>query len=194
MILDFSAVNHVDLTSVQLLVDARNLLERHAKPDVVQWHFANIHSRWTKRALGAAGFGIPCKEAEDGDGGARKWKAIYGVAELATQSSDDDDDEQGKKRSVKMLSKDVESGKVWHSAREERRSWFGAPFAVTSEDIEAAGIANWARDRISIEKDKSGIVMAEMGEVEKAPVVGVNRPFFHVSLEVALRCARENVV
>lgn len=194
VILDFSAVNHVDLTSVQLLVDARNLLERHAKPDVVQWHFANIHSRWTKRALGAAGFGIPCKEAEDGDGGARKWKAIYGVAELATQSSDDDDDEQGKKRSVKMLSKDVESGKVWHSAREERRSWFGAPFAVTSEDIEAAGIANWARDRISIEKDKSGIVMAEMGEVETAPVVGVNRPFFHVSLEVALRCARENVV
>ncbi|PYH91310.1 sulfate permease [Aspergillus ellipticus CBS 707.79] len=59
VILDFSAVNNVDVTSVQNLIDVRNQLDRYAAPRRVEWHFAHISSRWTKRALAAAGFGVP---------------------------------------------------------------------------------------------------------------------------------------
>jgi sodium-independent sulfate anion transporter 11 len=57
IILDFSSVNHVDVTSIQGLVDVRNQLDRYASPEIVEWHFASINNRWTKRALTAAGFG-----------------------------------------------------------------------------------------------------------------------------------------
>ena len=60
IILDFSSVNNVDITSVQHLIDVRNQLDHYAAPDVVDWHFACVHNRWTKRALAAAGFGLPC--------------------------------------------------------------------------------------------------------------------------------------
>ncbi|KAJ5765885.1 sulfate anion transporter [Penicillium odoratum] len=59
IVFDFSAVNNVDVTCVQGLIDVRNQLNRHAAPSEVQWHFANIKNRWTKRALSAAGFGYP---------------------------------------------------------------------------------------------------------------------------------------
>lgn len=59
IILDFSAVNNVDATSIQNLVDLRNQLNRRAAPLEVQWHFAHIRNKWTKRALTAAGFGHP---------------------------------------------------------------------------------------------------------------------------------------
>ncbi|KAJ6105318.1 sulfate anion transporter [Penicillium sp. IBT 18751x] len=57
IILDFSAVNNVDVTSIHNLVDVRNQLNVRAAPAVVHWHFANIKNRWTKRALAAVGFG-----------------------------------------------------------------------------------------------------------------------------------------
>jgi sodium-independent sulfate anion transporter 11 len=193
LILDFSAVNHVDITSVQLLVDARNRLDRHAAPHAVQWHFANIHSRWTKRALGAAGFGYPSQDAESGQ--ARHWKSVFSVAEVATHGLDGSDENTGKDDG-KRMTQDIELGQIWHDAPEGRISRISAydkPTVITSEEIHAAGISNWATNRISF--DKGGVVMTErVVETEKAAVHGVNRPFFHVSLEVALRCARENVV
>ncbi|KAJ5124971.1 sulfate anion transporter [Penicillium bovifimosum] len=57
IILDFSAVNNVDVTCVQNLIDVRTQLDRRSAPVPVQWHFANVKNRWTKRALTAAGFG-----------------------------------------------------------------------------------------------------------------------------------------
>lgn len=59
IILDFSAVNNVDVTSIQNLVDVRNQLNLRAAPLEVQWHFAQVRNGWTKRALAAAGFGYP---------------------------------------------------------------------------------------------------------------------------------------
>ena len=64
VILDFSAVNHVDVTSIQGLIDVRNQLNRRATPLEVQWHFASVQNRWTKRALAAAGFGYPPRVPE----------------------------------------------------------------------------------------------------------------------------------
>ncbi|KAJ2979976.1 hypothetical protein NUW58_g7067 [Xylaria curta] len=37
IILDFSAVNNIDVTSTQMLIDIRNQLDRYAAPDVVDW-------------------------------------------------------------------------------------------------------------------------------------------------------------
>ncbi|KAJ5218030.1 uncharacterized protein N7498_000129 [Penicillium cinerascens] len=70
IILDFSAVNNVDVTSIQNLVDVRNQLNLRAAPLEVQWHFAHVRNRWTKRALAAAGFGFPspCKNVAVIDG------------------------------------------------------------------------------------------------------------------------------
>lgn len=79
IILDFSAVTYVDVTSVQGLIDVRNQLDRYADPDRVQWHFANIKSRWTKRALAAAGFGYATPA---GDPHFNRWKPIFSIAEI----------------------------------------------------------------------------------------------------------------
>ncbi|KAJ5781246.1 hypothetical protein N7457_006406 [Penicillium paradoxum] len=67
IILDFSAVNNVDVTCIQNLIDVRTQLDRRFAPAVVQWHFANIKNRWTRRALNAAGFGsMPLHHVESG--------------------------------------------------------------------------------------------------------------------------------
>ncbi|EPY54230.1 sulfate transporter [Schizosaccharomyces cryophilus OY26] len=58
IILDFSAVNHIDTTGVQSLVDTRKELELYAD-DEVEFHFTDINSGWIKRTLIAAGFGKP---------------------------------------------------------------------------------------------------------------------------------------
>ncbi|KAG6002410.1 hypothetical protein E4U21_003115 [Claviceps maximensis] len=84
IILDFSSVNHVDITSVQRLIDVRNQLDLYAAPDVVDWHVACINNRWTKRALIAGGFGLPTKTP---DGLHHKWKSIFSVAEIGEEHS-----------------------------------------------------------------------------------------------------------
>lgn len=74
IILDFSAVNNVDVTCIQNLIDVRTQLDRRSAPVFVQWHFANIKNRWTRRALNAAGFGSsPSQEVESArDDGVQK--------------------------------------------------------------------------------------------------------------------------
>ncbi|KAH7028934.1 sulfate transporter family-domain-containing protein [Microdochium trichocladiopsis] len=82
IVLDFSAVNAVDVTSIQALIDTRNQLDRHASPDPVDWHFVSVTNRWTKRALGAAGFGFPSAKVVNRLG---NWKPIYSAAATSDQ-------------------------------------------------------------------------------------------------------------
>lgn len=86
IILDFSSVNNVDVTAAQALIDVRNQLDRYAAPDTVDWHFANIENRWTKRALAAAGFGYRSPRPNPGEG-ARHWKTIFSIADLGGSDS-----------------------------------------------------------------------------------------------------------
>jgi len=79
IILDFSAVNHVDVTSVQGLIDVRAQLDRYAAPDNVEWHFASINSRWTKRALTTAGFGYVDSERFR-ERRSNHWNPVYSFA------------------------------------------------------------------------------------------------------------------
>ncbi|KAM0296275.1 hypothetical protein ACHAPM_010267 [Fusarium culmorum] len=85
VVMDFSSVNNVDITSIQRLIDIRNQLDSYASPDGVDWHFACINNRWTKRALIAAGFGVPCRPEEEGL--QRRWKSIFSVAEIGDRDS-----------------------------------------------------------------------------------------------------------
>ncbi|KAI1002640.1 Sulfate permease 2 [Podosphaera aphanis] len=82
IIFDFSAVNFVDVTSIQRLVDVREQLDRYASPNIVNWHFCNIKNRWTKRALVAAGFGYPSIPVED----LNEWKPIFNITKIGDQN------------------------------------------------------------------------------------------------------------
>lgn len=83
VILDFASVNNVDVTSIQHLIDVRNQLDRYTAPERVQWHFACINNRWTKRALASAGFGFPSTENSD----TGRWRPIFSVAEIGGDDS-----------------------------------------------------------------------------------------------------------
>jgi sodium-independent sulfate anion transporter 11 len=91
IILDFSSVNNVDITSVQNLIDVRNQLDRHASPEKVEWHFAAVNNRWTKRALAAAGFGFPTEEFKAGKKG---WTPVFSVAESVEIPTEEIDEEK----------------------------------------------------------------------------------------------------
>lgn len=97
IILDFSAVNNVDVSAVQNLVDVRKQLDRYAAPAIVSWHFANITNRWTKRALASAGFGYPKLNSVESS-----WKPVIVVADFDdasevqnTEKSSNDVEQQG---------------------------------------------------------------------------------------------------
>jgi sodium-independent sulfate anion transporter 11 len=146
-------------------VDARNQLDRHAAPNAVQWHFACIQSRWTKRALAAAGFGYPSQTLADGQ--ARHWKSVFSIAEIAGSGTQTEEVEDSKR-----ISRDVELA-VWHDAPEHQSKQRASGILV-------------AKPIVAVETT----ITEEFG---KAAVHGINRPFFHVDLEVALRCALANV-
>jgi len=57
IVLDFSAISHIDTTGVQSLIDTRSEVERWADHPV-EFHFATVLSPWVRRALIAGGFGI----------------------------------------------------------------------------------------------------------------------------------------
>lgn len=72
VVLDCTALDILDITAVQGLVDARRSLDRHAgcsdashagkdrekTQTCVEWHFAGLWNPWARRALAVAGFGI----------------------------------------------------------------------------------------------------------------------------------------
>jgi len=79
VVLDFAAVNNMDVTCVQGLIDLRNTLDKYCSPDAVELHFANVHNRWTRRGLAASGFGYPSsKNAE----GLESWQPAYTIAAI----------------------------------------------------------------------------------------------------------------
>ena len=100
VIFDCSSINNIDITSIEGLVDLRNKLERHTKPHVVDWHFASMTNRWSRRALAVAGFGIPSKANEANLG---NWSAVHAVAStLAGASIEDARDEADKRRRTRI--------------------------------------------------------------------------------------------
>lgn len=161
VILDFTAVNFLDVTAAQALIDLRSQFDRYADPDRVEWHFAGVANRWTKRALVASGFGADDKreggignglDGEDKGGSAKR---LIGVAEAGVVDGVCVD---GKGVALRARAKEV--------------------------DVEAAaGAGAGGEGGISPVPSSS-----EAGGVGRrlVPLYGVNRPYFHVDVETAV--------
>ncbi|KAL8927624.1 MAG: hypothetical protein Q9172_001253 [Xanthocarpia lactea] len=175
IILDFSSVNNVDITSVQNLIDVRNQLDKYASPDKVDWHLACINNRWTKRALASAGFGFPTPS-----GDSSRWKPIFSVAEIGGKSSaaaaaEYCEHEEGLK---KQLTRDEEGGF-------RRKSAADAGDVVAKDDGASSDTSDFKQ---TIASSKA------YGPTTKvAAVHGLNRPLFHVDLTSALQSAVANI-
>jgi sodium-independent sulfate anion transporter 11 len=105
VVLDFSTVNIIDITSLQGLIELRTSLDRYAAPALVEWHFACVHNRWTRRALANAGFGLPAGDSFDELG---NWCPAFTVAtSLAGATEDEQRDLEFLRREVQM--QDAES-------------------------------------------------------------------------------------
>ncbi|CAK7564260.1 MAG: hypothetical protein SEPTF4163_002147 [Sporothrix epigloea] len=164
IILDFSSVNYLDITSVQTLIDVRNQLDRYASPDVVDWHIASVSNRWSKRALVSAGFGYP---TDIQDNQQQRWKAIFSVAEIGGRDSAAAQAEQEESVALNVQRPFSADGK-----------------AGTGLDVEEAG-SNSSHD--DTRKYNIG------SQLKAVTVHGLNRPLFHVDLTSAVQSAIANI-
>ena len=205
IILDFSCVNNVDITSIQQLIDVRNQLDRYASPEPVDWHIACINNRWTKRALVSAGFGFP---AERGDGLSHRWRGIFSITEIggsfsAAQQAEAQENEKrlgtsggnnyDEERQVGTNEKRPETSDGSHNSDDEEKQ--AGPQRVEAKQAEKADAeSSWVEGNSGL--DSKTNVTDGGGSVSLRRTVtvhGVNRPLFHVDLTSALQSAIANV-
>ena len=148
---------------MQTLIDVRNQLDRYASPEIVEWHFASINSRWTKRALASAGFGFPAPLYQGELW--HRWKPIFSVAEIG-------DSESAAGYAEWQVNKEIQE----HAVKS----------VTVQDDVEANGKEVQAGD------GKGVTEQAKEGREKAVVVNGVNRPLFHVDLTVALQSAIHN--
>ncbi|XXG93965.1 hypothetical protein Hte_000215 [Hypoxylon texense] len=177
IILDLSSVNNVDVTSVQQLIDVRNQLDRYTAPDVVDWHFACINNRWTKRALVSAGFGYPTPRP---DGLHSRWKSIFSVAEIggADSAAAVAEQEANEKEQTQHL----------HPTPSNAKTDDPSLYQETPGPSVASSITQSA----SAQKNKAPEFNRNV-ETRRVAVHGLNRPLFHIDLTSALQSAIANV-
>jgi sodium-independent sulfate anion transporter 11 len=166
VILDFSSVNNVDISSVQNLIDVRNQLDRYATPETVEWHIACINNRWTKRALVSAGFGYPTPPALI----SKRWKPIFSVAEIGGRNSAAADAERTRNEELQRQrirnQGDISKAEAIESA---------IPVSISSGSVNAKELGRTNHPpRVAV-------------------VHGLNRPFFHTDLTTALESAISSV-
>jgi solute carrier family 26 (sodium-independent sulfate anion transporter), member 11 len=174
IVLDFSAVNNIDITSLQGLIDTRNFLDRHAAPATVEWHFASVTNRWTRRALAVAGFGYPIADKPESIG---NWAPVYNVARSFAGATPDDVREDAEAKSRVELVVDEE--------RSCKQPMTKAEFEMQQEPITVLHDGD---------SDSSG---SQTKEDSRPPfrsgarvlLYGMDRPFFHVDLVEAVDSA-----
>lgn len=167
IILDFSSVNNVDITSVQQLIDVRNQLDRYASPDTVDWYFACINNRWTKRSLVSAGFGY-LSEATHLQ---HRWKPIFSVAEIGGSDS-----------AASAAEADANEKEIKRQRTRETQRSDAANDTITQDECSSS---------VDFDLDK-GVSAVNKGR-RTAVVHGINRPLFHMDLTSALESAIANV-
>ncbi|KAI9748539.1 MAG: hypothetical protein M4579_007196 [Chaenotheca gracillima] len=182
VILDFSSVNNVDITSVQNLIDVRNQLDRWAAPNTVEWHMACITNRWTKRALVSAGFGYPTPAA-DSTGSSGRWKPIFSVAEIGGSSS------AAAAAEFRDHEKDLQIQRT-QTATSAKKHDAAAGDRITA--VEGASSSSSASD-FGKDLNASKAYNTGSGLAPKVALVhGLNRPLFHIDLTSALQAAVAN--
>jgi sodium-independent sulfate anion transporter 11 len=193
IILDFSSVNNVDVTSIQNLIDVRNQLDRYAAPQPVQWHFAHISNRWTKRALASAGFGFPTPPPKSG---LTRWKPIFSVAEIGGKSSAAEFAEflnnERAQRWNSQQTHDVESADS-HEQSGSQASPQPAEEKTMGSSCSCSGSGTGQSEEAEFPKVlTSSSAYEKAGGRRIAVVHGLNRPLFHVDLISALQSAIAN--
>lgn len=178
VILDFSSVNFVDITSVQQLIDVRNQLDRYTAPEYVDWHIACINNRWTKRALVAAGFGYP---TERPDGLHHRWQSIFSVAEMGGEDSAAAA-EEARLNEKTVRDREVAEHNV-EAAPDDRINIAetGSGSVGSSQEEEIKGFRTTTSKSPGLRQRKA------------VAVHGLNRPLFHVDLTSALQSAITNI-
>ena len=223
IILDFSSVNNVDITSVQHLIDVRNQLDRYASPDKVEWHLACINNRWTKRALASAGFGYPSPNNASSCVVFNRWKPVFSVAEIggfasaAAAAEFRENEKELRRQQTRDLEDGVGAGHKPHArpdAHGRAAKDDDAVLATTSRATDD-GSSTTAFDRPT---DANGTGSDGTGSgngngngdggygreldaskayshdaTRVAVVHGLNRPLFHIDLTSALQSAVANV-
>ncbi|KAK4943813.1 hypothetical protein LTR10_016716 [Elasticomyces elasticus] len=184
VILDFSSVNNVDITSIQNLIDIRNQLDRYTSPESVQWHFACINNRWTKRALTSAGFGYPSAGQEE----YHRWKPIFSVAEIGGSYSAAEAAEMDTNRRLSHYPSKPD---------EEHGRSTSSDGVVTSENVhrhqyekESTDSSTSAGNGNELSREITNSKAYARASTKKVVVVqGLNRPFFHIDVNSALQSA-----
>lgn len=171
VILDCSSVNFVDVTSVQALIDVRNELDRYASPDHVDWHFASIGNRWSKRALISAGFGFP---TEYQDAPEQRWRGIFSITPSADKP--DADGEKDEETALRLTLSSTSANATKTVA------------ALDIEEARSSGDGTGSMDD-DLKKNEQG----RSHHIRGIAIHSLNRPLFHVDLTSALQSAIANV-
>lgn len=138
----------------------------------MQWHFADIHNRWTKRALATAGFGIS-------DGSGPRWqRSIFNIAEILDGGLSGSVD-QSRVIGSEDWSKDLKAG-----LKVQDTSASSSVMGVSGDDIQVVRSGRMRRLILVVAVDLVSVRSTGM-----AVVVGINRLFFHVDLTSALKSA-----
>ncbi|KAH8895941.1 sulfate permease [Thozetella sp. PMI_491] len=161
VVLDFSAVNNIDVTSVNGLVDLRNTLDAHAKPAVVEWHISGLTNRWTRRALAVAGFGYP---PANNPAAVSSWIPVYASASLASGAIETTAGQSASRRSLKATDCEAQ---------------------CTQHDV---GILETPRHEEAKADSSSASSETSDGNLF-VPVHGADRPFFHLDVIEAVDAA-----
>ena len=150
------------------MIDVRNQLDRWAAPETVEWHFACIANRWTKRALVSAGFGYPTPSSSAFD----RWKPIFSVAEIggsesAAATAQRRENKKERSRSIGVV------GDVIHP---DTSSSVGGDGSDLSKEVttKSYGAQTNIAPRVAV-------------------VHGINRPLFHMDLTSALQSAISSI-
>ncbi|KAM7207774.1 Sulfate transporter family domain containing protein [Naviculisporaceae sp. PSN 640] len=176
VILDFSTVNYLDTTSAQALVDIKNQFERYAAPDRVEWHFAGVQNKWTKRALVANGFGKDTIHSIP-EGGVAGLKAGYSGPLLGVgEATGEGGIIAGKSASDRGSSADG-------TTLDEKTAGSAGGDIDAAVDVEA-GHVTAVSSRSTARGD---------GSFRVVPVYGINRPYFHVDVATALKSVVRNL-
>jgi sodium-independent sulfate anion transporter 11 len=190
VILDFSSVNNVDVTSIQILIDVRNQLDRWAAPDPVDWHFACITNRWTKRALIAAGFGYPSPVSDN----IARWKPIFNITEIGgSQSAAAAAEQRENKRRKRSMAAAAAAAAAANQQQPHAHDNDGGEAGLRSMSV-GSGMSGYSADdskKSAVSGGGGGFQVTTKSKI--AVVHGINRPLFHIDLPSALRAAIHNV-
>ena len=152
----------------------------------MDWHFAHINNRWTKRALVSAGFGYPSPQGEAGLG---NWKPIFSVAGIGGQDSAAAAAAAVEEKRVK----DLESGRLQSGSRGQSSSGDDQIHSHEYGASNGAGDRRSSGDSLEYAKRLAQSGAYRTGTTGRVAVVhGINRPLFHIDLTSALQSAIAN--